>query len=716
MRENLPVTDIEYALSDDTMIVSKTDLKGKLTYFNDQFIEVSGFSEGELFGQPHNIVRHPDMPPAAFEDLWTTLKAGKPWTGAVKNRRKNGDYYWVLASATPQWENGQITGYMSIRTKLPADQRDEAERVYALMRENKAHRYKVVSGIIRRRTVADHLSLFNGTLKARLTTMAASLAAFMLIIGMIGIMAVQRASTQMQSVYNDRVIPLTQLFDINNRMQANIVTLYKAAADGRAGRPVGNAAEIVNENLSAITATWGQYTSANQTPQLSAAAESYAQKRRAFAESGLKASVPLLEARRFDELSQHLEATVAPLFADAKQEAERLVALQAREAKAQHDAAASSYWTNLVVAVVAIMLGISIGGLLGLMTIRAVSRPLNHLIDVMSAIAKGVFTSRVRIERDDEAGIALRNLQAMQAQLGYDRVSQADIARRTELEKKAAMHKMAEEFQTTVGGIINTVSTSSAELETAAGTLMRTAETTQSLSTSVATASEQASSNVRSVATASEEMAASVGEISNRVQESTKIAGDAVRQAEETNVRITELSQAASRIGDVVKLITAIAEQTNLLALNATIEAARAGEAGRGFAVVATEVKALAAQTAKATEEIGTQISSMQAATEHSVTAIKEIGDTIGRISEITSAIATAVEEQGTATGAIARNVQQAAQGTAAVAGRAAEVNRGAGETGSASSRVLSSAQSLASESNHLKIEVNRFLASVRAA
>ena len=211
-------------------------------------------------------------------------------------------------------------------------------------------------------------------------------------------------------------------------------------------------------------------------------------------------------------------------------------------------------------------------------------------------------------------------------------------------------------------------------------------------------------------------MTSSVNEIARQVHESSTIAGEAVKQAEKTDERITRLSQAASRIGDVVKLITAIAEQTNLLALNATIEAARAGEAGRGFAVVAQEVKALAAQTAKATDEIGTQISSMQAATQESVGAIKEIGGTIGRISEIASAIAAAVEQQGAATAEISRNVQQAAHGTGQVATNITEVNRGASETGSASSQVLGSAQSLSRESGRLKVEVEKFVNTVRAA
>jgi methyl-accepting chemotaxis protein len=211
-------------------------------------------------------------------------------------------------------------------------------------------------------------------------------------------------------------------------------------------------------------------------------------------------------------------------------------------------------------------------------------------------------------------------------------------------------------------------------------------------------------------------MSSSVNEISRQVQESSRIAGAAVAQAQKTNDRVGELAQAASRIGAVVELINTIAGQTNLLALNATIEAARAGEAGRGFAVVASEVKALAEQTAKATGEISQQISGIQAATQDSVAAIKEIGSTIGQMSEIASTIAAAVEEQGAATQEISRNVQRAAQGTMQVSNNIADVQRGVGEAGSASSQVLSAAQSLSGESNRLKLEVGRFLNSVRAA
>ena len=282
--------------------------------------------------------------------------------------------------------------------------------------------------------------------------------------------------------------------------------------------------------------------------------------------------------------------------------------------------------------------------------------------------------------------------------------------------RKADMTKLADDFEGAIGEIVETVSSASTELEASAGTLTATAERAQELTTMVAAASEEASTNVQSVASATEELSSSVNEISRQVQESARMANEAVDQARITNDRVSELSRAASRIGDVVELINTIAEQTNLLALNATIEAARAGEAGRGFAVVASEVKALAEQTSKATGEIGQQITGIQAATQESVNAIKEISGTIERLSEISSTIAAAVEEQGAATQEISRNVQQASHGTQQVSANITDVQRGASETGSASSQVLSAAQSLSGDSNRLKLEVGKFLNSVRAA
>jgi len=362
-----------------------------------------------------------------------------------------------------------------------------------------------------------------------------------------------------------------------------------------------------------------------------------------------------------------------------------------------------------------------VSGALAVFVARRTSRALHAMTGAMHQLADGNFDVILPgLGRKDEIGdvaAAVESFKIKAAEKAQrEAEGKAEQDRRMATERKAALMALADQFENAVGGIVESVSSASTGLEGAASTLSKTAEQTQQLSSTVATASEQASINVQSVASAAGELSSSVNEIGRRVQESSQIANQAVSQAQQTDARITELSKAAGRIGDIVKLITTIAEQTNLLALNATIESARAGEAGKGFAVVAHEVKSLATQTAKATEEIGRQISGMQAATNESVAAIKEISGTIGRISEISTAIAAAVEEQGAATGEIARNVQQAAAGTTQVASNITEVNRGAVETGSASGQVLTSARSLSSESNHLKSEVKNFLSTIRAA
>ncbi|MBR0851050.1 HAMP domain-containing protein [Bradyrhizobium diazoefficiens] len=388
-------------------------------------------------------------------------------------------------------------------------------------------------------------------------------------------------------------------------------------------------------------------------------------------------------------------------------------------AQATDQAAQSTSW--LAIAAAVLLANVVLGLLSFWIALARIVRPLSALTRAMSELAAGNFAVVLPgLGRKDEVGDMAQAVEVFKVKAEQKARDEAEAKMRQDRiaaeQRRADMHRLAGEFEAAVGEIVDTVSSASTELEASAGTLNVAAGRAQQLAVDVSRGSEETSSNVQSVASATEQLSSSVDEIGRRVHDSAKMATDAVGQVERTNARIGELSRAAATIGDVIELIEQIAGQTNLLALNATIEAARAGEAGRGFAVVASEVKALAEQTAKATGEIGQQVTGIQAATQDSVTAIREIGSTISRLSEIASTIAAAVEEQGAATQEITRNVQQAARGTQQVSANVGDVQRGAAETGTASSQVLSAAQMLARDSSRLKLELGKFLVTVRAA
>ena len=408
-------------------------------------------------------------------------------------------------------------------------------------------------------------------------------------------------------------------------------------------------------------------------------------------------------------------------FADIEKLTDELIA-RSSDSKDREIARAGMRLEQQQLTLSAVLLVVAFAGVIVSFLIgRNISRPVVAMSKAMRELAVGNFEVQLPgLERRDEVGQMAHAVEEFKVQAiakaERETAEREQKSRELASARRAELHNLADRFETAVGNIIENVGAASTELENSAVILTKSSAATQQLSTVVAAASEETSSNVQSVASATEEMAGSINEIGRQVADSNRITNEAVDQAEKTDSRIAELSLAASRIGDVTKLITTIAEQTNLLALNATIEAARAGDAGRGFAVVAQEVKALAAQTAKATSEISTQITGMQAATQDSVLAIKEISGTIGRVSEIASTIAAAVEEQGAATAEIARNIQQAAHGTTQVAVNIVDVNKGATESGTASAQMLTSARMLANESNRLKVEMEKFLSTVRAA
>ncbi len=367
-------------------------------------------------------------------------------------------------------------------------------------------------------------------------------------------------------------------------------------------------------------------------------------------------------------------------------------------------------------AAAAVLIAILIAAWVG----RGLARPIVALQGAMRAITSGNHDVVVPgADRRDEIGSMARAVEVFKDSLietGRLRIAQEDQRIASETERRNAVLALAERFESGVGGVVNAVGAASTELRSTAENMARTAEEATQQTATVAEASEEASANAQAVAAAIEELNASISEIAQQVNESAQVAGHAARQANDTNNEVQGLAMAAQKIGDVVKLISEIAEQTNLLALNATIEAARAGEAGRGFAVVASEVKALASQTSKATDEISAQVGSIQSATRTSVEAIDGITRTISKVNEIASAIASAVEEQGAATREIAHNVSQAAKGTGEVSANIVGVRDAARETGVAADQVVSSAAELSLNGETLKAQVDAFLREVRAA
>ena len=355
----------------------------------------------------------------------------------------------------------------------------------------------------------------------------------------------------------------------------------------------------------------------------------------------------------------------------------------------------------------------------GFFLITGVSTPIRKMTDAMARLAKHDLNTEINgVGRKDEIGQMASAVQVFKdSMVEGDRLkAEQEAAQRNAEARSRRMDEITRTFETKVGTVVETVAAQATQMESSAQSMSATAEETTKQASAVAAASEESSANVQTVASATEELSSSISEIGRQVSHSSQIAANAVSEAGKANDKIQGLVGASAKIGEIVSLINDIADQTNLLALNATIEAARAGDAGKGFAVVAAEVKNLATQTSKATEDISAQITSVQAATQDAVRAIGSIGKTIGEIDQIATAIAAAVEQQGAATQEIARNVEEAAKGTQEVSSNIGGVTQAANGTGSAAGQVLTAAQSLTGQSGHLKDLVQRFLDDVKAA
>ncbi len=555
------------------------------------------------------------------------------------------------------------------------------------------------------------------TIKGKLFTSLGLLCLSLAAVATTGYLAAVTAENGLETVYQDRVKPLRDLKVVADLYAVNIVDATHKVRNG--GLSWEQGIDAISKASSGIAEQWKAYMATYmeaEERQLAAEAE----RNMKLSDAATARVLAILRAHDQAALDNFVRTELYPSIEPVSDSVSKLVELQIKVAEQVHhktsDAFVLAGWSGLASLLVAIGSAIFAAWT----ALYGVIRPLAGITTCMRRLADGDLNLTVAgTDRRDEIGAMAASVQVFKDNaeaMQRLREQQVETERATAEARKSEMNALAQKFRSTVGGIVETVSSTAQELEHAAGSLTKTAESTQAQSGIVAAASEQTSANVQGVAAAAEELAATVDEISRQVQHSSQIAQRAVGQAATTNQRVNDLSSSASRIGDVITLINSIAGQTNLLALNATIEAARAGEAGKGFAVVAQEVKQLAEQTAKATNEISEQISTMQAATSDAVTAIGEITETIDRMSEISGAIAAAVEQQGATTREISRNVMEAAKGTTEVACNITNVSRGANDTGSASGEVLASARRLSSDSSSLRSEVEAFIRTVQAA